>query len=277
LQERKLAGADLSGANLENAKVDLNNLRKEAQLSNTILPDKEKTPENPTSSSPCKSNLRFDSSQWNNYFYNTNVNKTTALANVSESNVDEPNTGSGDKALQISLLGGTQYTGFQAYRILPPNNNAHTFELCLSFYFTGVTPIQALAFSIQKWAKSVKWEWAIQWQNIGDGTPQQGTPPNWRIWTGSGMWHDTQKPQQVLSTGHWYKLDLVGKVVNGKVQYGGNSTFDSAPLNLGQDQFDPVSPKYYVVDQVVVSVELNGNSQEDPYDVYIDNINFTYN
>jgi uncharacterized protein YjbI with pentapeptide repeats len=270
LSSADLRGADLSDANLCGSR--LGQIDSETRLSGTMMPDC--SHQNPVDSTSCpnrNSNIGFDSSQWHNSFYNTNGYK--ALANVSESDVTEPNM-SGN-ALQISLLGGTQYTGFQAYRTLPPNNTAHTFELCLSFYITDVTPIQALAFSIQQWANNKEWEWALQWQNISDGTPQQGTPPNWRIWTGNGKWHDTQLPQQV-SAGHWYQLDLVGNVVNGQVQYG-NSTFDNASLNLGQNQFDPVSPLTNSGDELVVSVELNGNSQEDSYDVYVDNINFIYN
>ena len=112
------------------------------------------------------------------------------------------------------------------------------------------------------------WEWALQWEHIGDGTPGQGNPPTWRVWTGKS-WQDTGVHQD-LTEGKWYKFDLTGDISNGQVHYL-SFRCDSSSANLGQT-FAPVHDT--AGDKLAVGVQLDGDNSEDPYEVSIDRVNF---
>jgi hypothetical protein len=204
--------------------------------------------------------LEDDASQWGIFYDGGSAN--ASLNNVANPSLD-------GSALQISLSGGDPFTGIHAYINLPPDNAAHTFDLSLSFYFTNVTPIQALEFTMNQWVNNQRWEWAMQWQHIGDGTPQQGNPPNWRVWTGSG-WQDSGVMQQ-LAVNAWHKFHLKGNIVNGQAHYI-SFACDDISVNLGRS-FNRV---YSTGDKLAVAVQLDGNNHEAPYDVYIDSVDFRW-
>ena len=184
------------------------------------------------------------------------------LENVSQPSVD-------GSALKIALISGQPYTGIHAYRNLPATQTATTFDLTLFFYFSSVTPMQALEFTMNSWVNNQRWEWALQWENIGDGTPQQGHPPTWRLWTGMS-WQNIGVRQH-LSAQMWHKLHLKGDLVHGQVHYI-SFTCDETSANLDQI-FAPVSSPG---NKLAVAVQLDGDGREDPYQVYIDSVNFLW-
>lgn len=195
-----------------------------------------------------------DASQWH-IFYSGGSAKAN-LTNVARPSMD-------GKALEVSLVSGSPYVGIHAYRELPPTA-ATTFDLNLSFYFTTTTPIQALEFSMSKWVNGQRWEWALQWENIGDGTP-----PPWRLWTGNN-WQDIGVTQQ-LDTNKWHTFHLKGDISNGRLRYNSFSS-DSTLVSLGQT-FPPVSNPG---NKLAVAMQLDGDSAEDPYAVYLDGVNFQW-
>src|SRR6266849_5322618 len=151
---------------------------------------------------PAVANLEDDASQWGIFYDGGNA--LAKLQNISQPSVD-------GSALKISLLSGQPYTGIHAYRNLPANDTATKFDLKLFFSFSSVTPIQALEFTMNSWVNNQRWEWALQWENIGDGTTQQGNPPTWRLWTGRS-WQNIGVRQQ-LSPKIWHKLHLKGDLL----------------------------------------------------------------
>lgn len=236
---------------------------------------------NPTTQ---KSNLENDSTQWHN-FYNPDIKPSQATA--TESSVNEPNMPDTqntciNKALQVALLvGPPPNTGVQAYRTLQ-ENPGDSFELSLLFYIPDEAPIQALAFSMQQWVGGQEFQWALQWQQIGNVTTQQ-PPPNWRIWTGS-TWQDIGSSASLtgnpyLLEGRWNSLDLQGTILNKRVQYksftynGRTTNFTEKTTNFVQISGQPFPPvPMSSPPKLVAAIELDGNSQEEPYDLYIDNV-----
>lgn len=71
-------------------------------------------------------------------------------------------------------------------------------------------PIQAIEFTQSGWRDGLRWERAVQWQNVGDGTPQQGDPPNWRLWNGAG-WEPLRR-RQLLAPDVWHTLVVWGTI-----------------------------------------------------------------
>ncbi len=209
---------------------------------------------------PAVANLEDDASQWGIFYDGGNA--LAKLENISQPSVD-------GSALKISLLSGQPYTGIHAYRNLPANDTATKFDLKLFFSFSSVTPIQALEFTMNSWVNNQRWEWALQWENIGDGTTQQGNPPTWRLWTGRS-WQNIGVRQQ-LSPKIWHKLHLKGDLLHGQVHYVG-FTCDDTSANLDQI-FAPVSAPG---NKMAVAVQLDGDSREDAYQVYIDGVDFQW-
>ena len=200
-------------------------------------------------------NLEDDASQWG-IFYDGGT-ATATLKNVSKPSVD-------GTALKISLISGQPYVGIHAYRNLAAADAATSFEMNLSFYFPSATAIQALEFTMNTWVNNQRWEWALQWERIGGGTP-----PPWRLWTGSA-WQNIGVTQQ-LSVKKWHKLQIKGDISNGQVHYISFSC-DSVSANFGQT-FAPVSSPG---DKLAVAVQLDGDSHEDPYQVYIDQVSLKW-
>jgi hypothetical protein len=200
-------------------------------------------------------NLDDDASQWG-IFYDGGSAKAT-ITNVAKPSVD-------GTALEASLLSGQPYVGIHVYRNLPPADTATSFELNLSFNFPRATLIQALEFTMNTWVNNQRWEWALQWENIGGGS----FPP-WRLWTGSA-WQTIGVTQQ-LGVNTWHKLHLKGNISHGQVHYISFSC-DSISTQLGQT-FAPVSLQG---DKLAVAVQLDGDAHEDPYQVYIDQVNFSW-
>lgn len=200
-------------------------------------------------------NLDDDAAQWG-IFYDGGSAKAT-VTNVPQPSVD-------GTALEASLLSGQPYVGIHVYRNLPLADTATSFELSLSFRFPNATSIQALEFTMNTWVNNQRWEWALQWENIGDGSP-----PPWRLWTGSA-WQSIGMTQQ-LSINTWHKLHLKGNISHGQVHYLSFSC-DGVSAQLGQT-FAPISSQG---DKLAVAVQLDGDAHEDPYQVYIDRVSFSW-
>jgi hypothetical protein len=212
----------------------------------------------PTSTIPTitATNLDDAASQWG-IFYDGGSAKAT-LQNAPVPSVD-------GSALMISLISGQPYVGIHAYRNLLPADTATNFQMNLSFYFPSATPIQALEFTMDTWVNNQRWEWALQWENIGSNTP----PPPWRLWTGNS-WQAIGVTQQ-LNIKQWHAFQIKGDISDGQVHYISFSC-DNTSVMLGQ-RFAPVpSPG----DKLAVAVQLDGDSHEDSYVVYIDKVNFQW-
>lgn len=168
------------------------------------------------------------------------------------------------KLLKVSLLTGQPYAGIHAYRDLPPSNNASVFHMQLRFYFPDKKSIQALEFTMNKWSQNQRWEWALQWQAVPDGSSFQGKAETWRVWDGA-HWQNI-KVQQTLSASAWHTLDLYGTIVNGQVHY---QTFrcDNRIVNLQQYTFPLVSSSG---EKLAVGVQLDGNAYQHSYPLYLD-------
>ncbi len=178
--------------------------------------------------------------------------------------VDDPSLSG--SALKATLLSGDPYAGIHVYRNLPPRDECQLLQLDVAFYFRDLRPIQALEFSMNKWMGDLRWEWALQWEQVGDGTAEQGIPPAWRVWTGD-TWKNTGI-QQYLKPNVWHQLSMVGVITDGKVQYL-RFNCDRYAYSLQKHIFVPVvSPG----SKLAVGFQLNGDYQEDAYSVYYDNV-----
>jgi hypothetical protein len=202
-------------------------------------------------------------------------------------NVNAPSLDS--ESLRCALLGGTPYSNIHCYRNLLAEPLASKFVLTVPFWFSptttfnnqgGPSVIQALEFTMNKWHQGQRYEFALQWQNVGTGAPQ------WRYWD------PHQTPDQWLSLNitattmvelaglQWHTLVLTGAIWEDQVVY---QTF----CLDAQNPPNPDDPNCYVLDitvapwntpgepdQLAVAIQLDGNFDETPYDLFVDQVSF---
>lgn len=179
-------------------------------------------------------------------------------------------------ALRCSITGGSPYSNVHCYRNLPSEPDANSFTLTLSFWFSpkttcnnqgDVSVVQALEFTMNKWYQSQRYEFAIQWQNVGNGAPQ------WRYWNphASDKWVPINpRVEECLEGEQWYTIVLEGMIVDEMVSY------KSFTVNDQKYQVDVIIPPVSApdeIDRLAVAVQLDGNANQTPYDLFIDKIN----
>ncbi len=201
-------------------------------------------------------------------------------------------------ALRCAISGGYAYSNLHCYRNLDGSPNSNTFMMSLSFYYRprstfnnqgGSSIVQALEFTMSKWLGQSRHEWAVQWENVGNGAPK------WRYWDPHHLDSNNQPDRWVdlnipippelleLEGERWYTLKLEGDIVAGKVHYTRiridkiNDGFEGwiYPLDI------TVEPAVEAGDKLAVAVQLDGNNwngtgQLSPYEVLLDRVTLAH-
>jgi hypothetical protein len=123
---------------------------------------------------------------------------------------------------------------------------------------------------MNKWQQAKRYEFALQWQNVGDGAPQ------WRYWDPSqpesNRWQPITPPiTQCLQGESWHTFVLEGEIVSGQVHYQ-SFTIDGKHYIL-----DLIIPPVSIPgepDRLAIAFQLDGNATASPYDVFVDQVNF---
>jgi ribosomal 50S subunit-recycling heat shock protein len=209
-------------------------------------------------------NLEEDASTWGAY---QEGNPTWVIEN------SQTNAPTG-KALRCGLTGGDPYSNIHCYRNLPADPDARFFTLELDFYLPETsfnnqgTPsrIQALEFTMNQWQGGKRYEWALQWMNVGLNGPQ------WRYWDPhqNERWVATTI-QQALTVNQWHHLQMEGEIRSDQVYYR-YFIIDGARHELNMS-VAPASTSGDP-DRLAVAVQADGNYAQDPYDLLIDKVNF---
>lgn len=195
---------------------------------------------------------------------------TWSLTNVTSPSLD-------GKSLRCSITGGAPYANVHCYRNLRPEPETSVFKLTVPFYFTpattcnnegGASIVQALEFSMSKWHQGQRYEFALQWLNVGSGAPQ------WRYWDPHQAEAERWVPlspaiTQCLAAGKWHTLSLEGDIINGQVYYR-RFMIDQQSYNLKITVPPAAAPGE--ADRLAVAVQLDGNFEEAPYHVFIDQV-----
>lgn len=177
---------------------------------------------------------------------------------------DVPSPSEDGDALDINYQSGNPaYMGLDAYISLGTDASALRYQVNYDFYFPNRAPIQALEFCMNNYFGGKRYQWAMQWENIGTGAPQ------WRLWTGSS-WQAIGFSDNNINAGHWYTITIDGNIINGQVHYL-DFIIHGTSHSLTQYSFNPVAS---TGPGLVAAVQLDGDSHADPYQVYIDNAHY---
>jgi hypothetical protein len=215
------------------------------------------------------SGLDEDAALWGVF---TEGNPTWAFNNVVSPSLD-------GRSLRCALTGGNPYSNVHCYRNLPPDATSNVFTLGFSFYYQpvstfnnngGPSVVQALEFTMNKWHQGLRYEWALQWDNVDTGGPK------WRYWgrnsSGGPLdWYDLGITSS-LSGQEWHTLVLEGQILAGKVHYK-RFIIDGQeyPLDIMVTPEPTNEP-----DKLAIAVQLDGNSTQTPYEVFLDQVTFEH-
>lgn len=177
------------------------------------------------------------------------------------------------KALRCSITGGEPYSNAHFYRDLPGDAGARRFEMTIDFFYqptstfnneAGPSVLQGLEFTMNKWNGGWRWEWALQWQNVGAGAPQ------WCYWDP----HQAQKwvPLEIkgpLAGETWHTLVMKGRIKKNQV------SFESFKIDGVTHALDLIIQPAAVPNdhnRLAVAVQLDGNATQAPFDLFIDDL-----
>lgn len=200
---------------------------------------------------------------------------TWRMQNVATPSID-------GESLECAITGGSvQHSNVHCYRNLISEPDSVMFRMDMVFWFTettcnnedGESIVQALEFTMNKWHGGKRYEFAVQWQNVGEGAPQ------WRYW-------DPKQPHpnewvafiprigQCLKGGdnNPHTLSMEGAVANDLIELR-SFTIDNQThaVNLLIEPAEVNDPP-----KLAVAVQVDGNSQQSPspYSLFIDQVNF---
>ncbi len=182
-------------------------------------------------------------------------------------------------ALRCGLTGGDQHSNILCYRNLLPKNDAISFSYSLSFQFSppttynnqgGDSIVQAIEFTMNKYQDDIRYEWALQWNNVGSPNA-----PQWRYWNPSlpvaDRWVPIDPPiTQELSADEWHTLSIEGVIVSGNVHYR-HFVIDGQQHDLNLTV--PPDVMSDEIDRLAVGVQLDGAQNQYPYNVFVDYVN----
>jgi len=226
----------------------------------------------PTPETTASTNLDHDADNWGVY--------CEGSPNWSKQNVTAPSFDG--EALECAITGGSPYSNVHCYRNLTSEPTASVFVLDFYFWFPVTTHnqndsiIQAIEFTMNKWYQGKRYEIALQWQNIIDGT---GSTPQWRYWDpyGEEQWVAFDPPIPAILTGglnagNEHHLILEGEIIGGHVHY---QRFEIDGQSYSLDiLIPPLCTAPGDTDRLAVAFQLDGNSAESPYNVVVDKLNF---
>lgn len=218
-------------------------------------------------------NLDHTEDDWGVFCENS---PTPRMGNVPTPSVD-------GESLECAITGGTVgNSNVHCYRNLESEPDAAMFTLDMAFWFTpttcnnvgGESIVQALEFTMNKWYQGQRYEFAVQWENVGDGGPQ------WRYWDPNQpinqQWVPFNPPiEQCLVGGNdqKHRLRIEGAIVGGQVELR-SFTIDDQTHTIYLLPIKPVGDGQG--DKLAVGVQVDGNSNTSPtpYSLFIDQVHF---
>jgi len=189
----------------------------------------------------------------------------SGLGNATSSKSDNQTSPSRDGSSSKFDIGGpTPYSNALWWRTLAPNNNATHFVYDLWFYIDRAELPEALEFDVNQSFGGTRWVYGTECSYKDKG--------KWDVWDGpSHHWVTTKVPCPQVSSNTWHHLVWQFERVNGQVHYisvtvdGNTSPVD---MYLGAES-------NFAGDGVDVAFQMDGDSQQNPYNVWLDQVTLT--
>jgi len=140
----------------------------------------------------------------------------------------------------------------------------HNFVYDVYFYGTNVNASQALEFDINQFTNGLSFIWGHECRVAGGN--------EWDIWDNqAGHWVATGVPCYPKSNDWNHLVIQVQRTSNNQLLYQ-SITLNGQQYNLNAT-YPPTSTSWY---GVTINYQMDGNSSQTPYSVYLDNLTFKY-
>ena len=139
-----------------------------------------------------------------------------------------------------------------------PDSTPTHFSYELYFYIDDATAPEALEFDVNQTISGARYVFGTEcsYRNTG----------NWQIWDSAGeKWFNTDVPCPQVSSKAWHHLVWQFERIGGKAHFVNVTVDDNT--SIVDKYFDP---QQYGTDGMSVAVQLDGDSQQTPYKVWID-------
>jgi hypothetical protein len=169
---------------------------------------------------------------------------------------------SGDSS--VFWIGGpTGYSNALWWEELGPNSKPTHFTYDLYFYLEDATAPEALEFDVNQTINGTRWVFGTEcsYRNTGD----------WQVWDSAGeKWFNTGVPCPQVSSNQWHHLVWQFERVNGRAHFVSVTVDDkTTPVDK---YFDP---QKYGGQGISVAVQLDGDSRQTPYKLWVDKMSLT--
>lgn len=168
----------------------------------------------------------------------------------------------GGASAKFSLQGATHPYSNALYWIpLGGGDNVKHFTYDLYFYIDSGDASQALEFDVNQTFGGTRWTWGSECNFNGD--------QKWDIWNDAvNVWVPTDVPCTHFPSNTWihlvWMLERVGNQVHYVTLQVNNQTYDV-------DTYFTAQSNWYA-DEIDIAFQMDGNYQQQPYNVWLDNV-----
>jgi hypothetical protein len=167
------------------------------------------------------------------------------------------------KSAKFTMGGPTPYSNILYFNPIAGGNNVSHFTYDLYFYVDQPNAPQALEFDINQTFGGNRWVWGSECNFNGSG--------KWDIWNDLTGWQPTQFPCTPFPANTWIHLIWSVERVGNQVHYI-SLTVGNQVFNV--DTYYPNQPNW-TLEEIDVAFQMDGNFMQQPYNVWLDEVNLT--
>jgi hypothetical protein len=167
------------------------------------------------------------------------------------------------KSAKFTMGGPQPYSNMLYFNPVAGGNNVSHFVYDLYFYIDNPTASQALEFDINQTFGGQRWVWGSECNFNGSG--------KWDIWNDLTGWQPTQFDCKPFPANTWIHLVWNVERVGDQVHYISLTVGDQV---FNVDTFFPNQPNW-TLEEIDAAFQMDGNFEQQPYDVWLDKVNLT--
>jgi len=167
------------------------------------------------------------------------------------------------KSAKFTMGGPTAYSNMLFFNPVAGGNNVSHFIYDLYFYIDNPNASQALEFDINQTYGGKRWVWGSECNFNGSG--------KWDIWDDINGWKPTIYDCQPFPANTWIHLVWDVERVGDQVHYISLTVGDQT---YNVDTYYPNQPDW-TLEEIDVAFQMDGNYKQEPYNVWLDQVNLT--
>lgn len=167
------------------------------------------------------------------------------------------------KSAKFTMGGPTAYSNTLYFNPIAGGNNVSHFSYDLYFYIDNPNAPQALEFDLNQTYGGNRWVWGSECNFNGSG--------KWDIWDDINGWKPTSVDCKPFPANTWIHLVWNVERVGSQVHYISLTVGDQT-YNI--DTYYSNQPNW-TLEEIDVAFQMDGNYKQEPYNVWLDEVNLT--